>query len=233
MGPAPRARRRDRLAGDAAPGHAEVRAATPDLTIVANARYDVEPGRAARPGDGRPVFTNHLKDTATKRYYFDRAFLAVLPGSLRVQADLKGLVRLKVVTSKKTSTSRSSGSTSGDGCTAARPRQYQLVFDLVDKGGAASREVRVGDSLVAFPVWAFATDSTPGSTVRVAFPAGYHVEVESGDIPAPSTTPTGRHAPDRPSSTSHSRSSPISSPTGPAPYPEPHGHDDIGDEPST
>jgi hypothetical protein len=25
--------------------------------------------------------TNHLRDTATKRYYFDRAFLAVMPGS--------------------------------------------------------------------------------------------------------------------------------------------------------
>ena len=39
-------------------------------------------------------------------------------------------------------------------------------------------------SLVSFPVWAFATDATPGSTVTVVFPAGYAVQVESGAIPA-------------------------------------------------
>ena len=37
---------------------------------------------------------------------------------------------------------------------------------------------------MSFPVWAFATDATPGSMVRVVFPAGYHVEVQAGDIPA-------------------------------------------------
>ena len=31
-------------------GTTEVRAATPDLTIVGNARYDVQPDAAARPG---------------------------------------------------------------------------------------------------------------------------------------------------------------------------------------
>jgi hypothetical protein len=44
---------------------------------------------------------------------------------------------------------------------------------------------------VAFPVWAFATDSTPGSTVKVTFPAGYQVEVQSGDMPAPVTAADG------------------------------------------
>ncbi len=66
------------------------------------------------------------------------------------------------------------------------------MFEVVDKGGASTRTVRIGSSLVRFPVWAFATNDTSGSTVRVVFPAGFQVTVASGDIPAPSTDPSGR-----------------------------------------
>ena len=51
--------------------------------------------------------------------------------------------------------------------------------------------MRVGDSLVAFPVWAFASGATPGSTVRVVFPEGYTVNVAAGDMPAPTTAADG------------------------------------------
>ena len=62
-------------------GVAEVRAATPDLTIVSDARYDVQPNQSRVRVTVTLRLTNHLKDTATKRYYFDQAFLAVLPGA--------------------------------------------------------------------------------------------------------------------------------------------------------
>src|SRR5690242_21577593 len=42
-------------------------------------------------------------------------------------------------------------------------RSYRLTFDLQDPGGVPTRDLRVGDSLVSFPVWAFATDGTPRS----------------------------------------------------------------------
>ena len=74
--------------------------------------------------------------------------------------------------------------------TAAKSATYRLVFDLVDKGGTRP-DLRVGSSLVSFPVWAFATDGTAGSTVRVVFPAGFRVEIQSGDIPAPTTAADG------------------------------------------
>ena len=62
---------------------------------------------------------------------------------------------------------------------------------MVDAGGTATRDLRIGTSLASFPVWAFATDSTPGSSVRVVFPAGYQVEVESGEIPKPTVGADG------------------------------------------
>ena len=45
---------------------------------------------------------------------------------------------------------------------------------------------------VSFPVWAFATDETPGSSVSVVFPSGYDVRLEAGDIPAPTVDDDGR-----------------------------------------
>ena len=63
-------------------------------------------------------------------------------------------------------------------------------------GVDTDRNVRVGTSLAAFPVWAFGTDDHPGSSVFVELPAdvyklvfhprspffrGIEVEVELGD----------------------------------------------------
>ncbi len=45
---------------------------------------------------------------------------------------------------------------------------------------------------MSFPVWAYATDATPGSTVSVTFPTGYDVKVEAGEIPEPTVDDTGR-----------------------------------------
>ncbi len=60
-------------------GPLEVRAATPDLTIVSNATYDVQPDDRRVRVTIDLTLVNHLKDTKTKRFYFDEAFLAVLP----------------------------------------------------------------------------------------------------------------------------------------------------------
>ena len=60
---------------------ASVRAAAPDLTISSDARYDVQPAQRRIRINLNLLLTNHLKDTVTRRFYFDRAFLAILPNS--------------------------------------------------------------------------------------------------------------------------------------------------------
>lgn len=173
-------------------GVRDVRAAAPDLTIVTNARYDVQPGSSRVRVTLDMVLTNHLKDTQTKRYYFDHAFLSVLPGASGVKLSWSGSGTPRAAISKRTPTYALVRMDLARRLYSGRSASYRLVFDLVDKGGAADREVRVGSSLVAFPVWAYATDDTPGSTVRVVFPAGYRVAVASGDIPPPTTDTAGR-----------------------------------------
>ena len=172
-------------------GVTEVRAATPYLTIVSNARYDVQPDQHRVRITLDLVLTNHLRDTTTRRYYYDRAVLSVLPDTSAFKLTGAGAPTARAVVSKKTSTYTLLRLDLGQRIFSGKSASYRLVFDLVDKGGVATRDIRIGNSLVSFPVWAFATDSTPGSTVRVVFPAGYQVEVQAGEITAPTTGSDG------------------------------------------
>jgi hypothetical protein len=59
---------------------------------------------------------------------------------------------------------------------------YTVTFDLLDAGGEAARDVRIGRSLVAFPVWAFGSDDEPGGSVRVELPSGYQATVQGSPM---------------------------------------------------
>ena len=173
-------------------GAAEVRAAAPGLTIVTSARYDVQPEAHRVRVTLDMTLTNRLSDTKTKRYYFDHAILGVLPGVSGLKASSSGAGTPRAKVSKTTSTYTLVRIDLAKRLYSHKSATIKLVFDLVDKGGAAGRQVRIGSSLVSFPVWAFATDATAGSSVRVVFPAGYNVEVQSGAIPSPSKDATGQ-----------------------------------------
>ena len=169
-----------------------VRAAAPDLTISSDARYDVQPAQQRVRVIVDLLLTNHLKDTVTRRYYFDKAFLAVLPNASGFKLIWEGKGTPAVHVSKRTKDYTLVRLDLAQRLFSGKSARYRLVFYLVDPGGAPTRDVRVGDSLVSFPVWAFATDSTPGSSVKVVFPAGFSADVEAGSIPAPVVDATGR-----------------------------------------
>jgi hypothetical protein len=170
----------------------EVRAATPDLTITSDARYTVQPDKNRVRVTLVLTLTNHLTDTTTKRFYFDRAFLAVLPGSSGYTASWAGSGTPTVRATTKTKDYTIVRLDLARRLYSGKSATYTLRFDLVDKGGKATRDLRVGDSLVSFPVWAYASDETPGSTVTVVFPSGFTVEVAGGSIPAPTVDSAGR-----------------------------------------
>ena len=168
-----------------------VRAATPDLTIVGDARYVVQPEDRRVRVTVDLHLTNRLQDTTTRRFYFDHAFLAVLPGTSGFRLTGEGSTSPSVGVNQRTRTHtvlrlgfpRLYGGQSVD---------YRLRFDLVDPGGAPVRDVRVGTALVSFPVWGFASDSTSGGSVTVVLPEGYQAQVEAGSLPKPTTDSQGR-----------------------------------------
>jgi hypothetical protein len=171
---------------------AEVQAAAQPLRFTSNARYDVQPGARRIRVTVDLRLTNPSKDTATRAYYYDHAFVQVMAGasSFKVDWDGPGSPRVRVVDRGKQDIQLRIDFARR--LTSGKSASYRLTFYLKDPGGAATRDLRVGDSLVSFPVWAFATRSTPGSTVTVVFPKGYDVQVEAGKIPAPSTHDDGR-----------------------------------------
>ena len=173
-------------------GPVVVRAAAPDLTITSAADYDVQPDQQRVQVTLDLKLTNHLKDTKTRRFYFDEAFLAVLPGTSGFKLTWDGTGTPEVRASKKTRTYTMLRMVLAKRLYSGKSATYRLTFNLKDPGGVATRELRIGDSLVSFPVWAFATDATPGSSVSVSFPPGFEVAAQAGSIPPPTTDADGR-----------------------------------------
>jgi hypothetical protein len=171
---------------------ADVRAAAPDLTIVTAARYDVRPGQRRVRVTLVMTLTNHRKDTTTRRYYFDDAFLAVMPGSSAHALSWDGAGTPSVTVARRAKDYTLLRFALAERLYSGKSATYRLTFDLKDPGGTATRELRVGETLVSFPVWAFATDDTPGSSVTVVWPAGYDIAVEAGAIADPTTASDGR-----------------------------------------
>jgi hypothetical protein len=170
----------------------EVRAAGQLLTFTSDARYHVQPAnqRVRITVDLR--VTNPSKDTTTKRFFHEFAYVQVMAGASGFKVDWsgKGTPSVRVVQRRKQDTLLRVDF--AQRLYSGKTASYQLTFYLKDPGGAPTRDLRIGDSLVSFPVWAFATNGTPGSTVTVVFPTGYDVKVEAGKIPPATTDETGR-----------------------------------------
>ena len=172
--------------GPATSGVPIAAAATPDLTLVTQATYLVEPAAGKVAVSVAITATNHLHDTVTKRYYFQSAYLAVLPSTTNFHLTA-GSGSPSVGVSRRTATYTVLRLDFGSRLASGATRQLTLTFDVKDPGGAPDRPIRISPSLVSFYAWAFATPSTPGSSVAVTFPSGYEVTVGRGPLIGPTT----------------------------------------------
>lgn len=169
---------------------APVAAATPDLTMVTAATYDVLPdeGRVAVSVAVRA--TNHLKDTVTKQYFFKSGYLAVVPGASNVKlSGGPGTPTVSVASRQATYTLLRLNF--GENLAAGATTELTLTFDIKDPGGAPDRVVRITPSIVTFFMWAFATAETGGSSVTVRVPAGYDTSITRGPLTGPDTDASG------------------------------------------
>lgn len=167
------------------------RAATPDLALVTAARYTADPDHNRVIVSIDITATNNKPDTVIRRYYFEGAYLAVHPEArgLRATSDEGDP---SVAVSRRTSTYAMLRIDFGQKLFSGESMELRVSFTLDDRGGPLDRPIRVGASLVAFPVWAYGSESTPGSTVTVVFPAGFTVRVAQGELQGPTTTSDGR-----------------------------------------
>ena len=166
-------------------------AAGPGMTIVSNATYTVDPDHGVVHVAVNLTAANHLTDTKTRLYYFDKAFLAVPPNTVgfKVSARIGGpTVHVAAKKADHTLLRIDFGSRLG----SSQARGIALTFDIKDPGGVPTRTTRVGTSLVAFGAWAYASEGTPGSTVTVVFPPGYTIDARSDLLHKPTTDGGGR-----------------------------------------
>ena len=167
-----------------------VAAAGSGLDLKADARYTVDPPKRAVHVGVSVTVTNRRADTKTHRYFFDRAYLAVQPGTTGFKVSSPG-TKPTVRISKKTTTYTLLQIDFGKQLGAGQSRTIGLTFDIPDPGGAATRTTRIGTSLVSFAAWGFGAAGTPGGSVTVAFPAGFSVEVDAPGLKGPTTDATG------------------------------------------
>lgn len=167
-----------------------VAAASTGLDLKADARYAVDPDKHAVHVSVGLTVTNRRSDTKTHRYYFDRAFLAVQPGTKGFKISSSG-VKPAVRVSKSTKTYTLLQIDFGGKLGAGQTRAFSLTFDIPDPGGAPTRTTRIGTSLVSFAAWGFGAAGTPGGSVTVVFPAGFAVEVDAPGLKPPTTDASG------------------------------------------
>jgi len=165
-------------------------AASSGLTMTADTRYTVDPAKRRVHVAVVLAATNHRTDTKTRRFFFDRAYLAVQPGTSGYKVSSSG-VRPKVSVQKRTSTYTLLRIDFGKQLGAGATRQFRLTFDITDPGGAATRTTRIGTTLVSFGAWGFGSSGTPGGTVTVVFPPGFSIDVDAPLLGKPTTDPAG------------------------------------------
>ena len=167
-------------------------AATPTngLSMIADARYTVDPAKHRVHVAVGLTATNHRTDTKTHRYFFDRAFLAVQPGTTAFRITSAG-IHPTVGVQSRTKTYTLLRIDFGKQLGAGGTRLFNLAFDITDPGGTATRTTRIGTTLVSFGAWGFGTPGTPGGTVTVVFPAGFSVDVNAPELGTPTTDAAG------------------------------------------
>jgi hypothetical protein len=165
------------------------RAAGPDLTLVTSATYTVSPAKGRVNVTVDVTIANHRAETRTNTYYFDHAFLAVQPGVVNLRL-VKGPAGAAAHVSSRSANATLLRLDFGR-LSSGRSTSLRFAFDLASVGSGARQLIRVGTSLVTFPVWAYASDGTSGSRATVHFPKGYDVTVESGSFATRTTAPDG------------------------------------------
>lgn len=150
------------------------------LVSVMDATYRVLPEEQRVHVTVDAVSTSHEADTPEGRVYYAGISMTIPPGATNVAATSNGTPQSVTVS---------------DGLDAVRVDigfsqqiffnesfSYQITFDLVDQGGAANRDFRIGHSVVAFPVWAFGSASVDGNSVAVDLPPTFTASVYGGPL---------------------------------------------------
>jgi hypothetical protein len=161
---------------------ARLAAAQSDLDFVSSSTWTADPVAARVHVHVSLTATSHTVDTGGRRYFYDQVQL-VLPPAASAYAARDPVGEAVPVTVESTSASGVSVVVGlGQRLYSGQSGSVEVQFDLVDIGGSPDRDLRISRNLMSFPVWAFGSPGTPGSSVAVHFPSGFTVQEEFGGL---------------------------------------------------
>jgi hypothetical protein len=153
-----------------------VRAADGGLVVIAQATYDVLPAQTLIHVTIDAEATSFEPNTPDAEVFYEGITFAVQPGATNVTASSDGQP-LEASVVEATDSYSAIDVTFSEGVFFEESYEYTVEFDMVDPGGEPGRDLRIGNSLVAFSVWAFGTENEPGGSVQVRLPDGYTIDV--------------------------------------------------------
>jgi uncharacterized protein YaiE (UPF0345 family) len=168
------------LAAAALPAASPARALE-GLVVVADTTYTVLPDAAAIQVVIEAVATSYQPDTPEGQTYYSGVSFAVPAGSANFAANSDGQ-RLTVRVADTTDDYTVIQVDFSRGVFFEESYAYTVSFELVDSGGAADRDLRIGRSVVAFPVWTFGDDFTDPSRVQVVIPAPFSATIYGSSL---------------------------------------------------
>lgn len=157
-------------------------AAGPGLTFTSASTWTADPNAARVHVAVAVTATSHTVDQSLRDYYFPgmeltlpastQGFTASAPDGQSMAVSVRSSTVYGVVLDVAFERRIYSG----------QSVSFELRFDLVDGGGSTDRDLRIDRDLMSFPVTAFGTQGTPGSSASVAFPAGFTVQQDFGEL---------------------------------------------------
>jgi hypothetical protein len=158
-------------------------AASRGLVVLAQTRYEVLPDAHRVHITIDAVATSFEPDTAEARIYYSGVNFAAQAGATNVVAFAGGQAIGAAIT-RGTDDFTLIEVTFARNVFFHQSYAYTVAFDLVDPGGSGTRDLRIGRSLAAFPVWAFGTQGEAGSSVQVDLPRGYMPGLQGDEMDA-------------------------------------------------
>ncbi len=160
---------------------APLAAAQYDLSFSSNSTWTADPTAARVHVDSTVTATSHAVDDSSRRTFYDRIQLALPPDSADFVA-ISGGNQLPVTVESVATSGVTVIVGLGQRLYSGQSGTFDLRFDLVDTGGSTDRDLRLGHNLMSFPVTAFGSPNTPGSSVSVVFPPDFTVQEEFGGL---------------------------------------------------
>jgi Flp pilus assembly protein TadD len=157
-------------------------AAQTDLSFISSTTWTADPAGARIHVQVSLTATSHTVDTGGRRYFYDEIQLVLPPSASGSTATSATGEALPVTVQSASGAGVIVVAGLGQRLYSGQSGSVELQFDLVDPGGSPDRDLRISRNLFSFPVWAFGSPGTPGSSVTVVFPSGFTVQEEFGGL---------------------------------------------------